>query len=226
MIFYSSIPKDKKIFVIEPNPDVFACLCVNLRKFSNIKFINMALSARNGLAYLDINRGHSGKSNISKKRTGLKVKTFQLKRLLHGFDYGRVLIKIDIEGGELEIIKSIDNTSETLPVWLAETYAFSETDFEEILKNYFVFDIDSNISRIIEITRENLSRYIMEKNKGNNCLLVPIKNREVIPLVKELRGKTWFCIEILASWLHMRGFSEPLVGRRLNSGKISKVKTR
>lgn len=225
MIFYSSIPKDKKICVIEPNPDIFACLCVNLKEFANIEFINMAVSARNGHAYLDTNRGHSGKSSITKENIGLKVKTVRLERLLGGFDYGRVFIKIDTEGGEQEIIKSIAHKTGTLPVWLAETYAFSKTDFEEILSDYFVFDIDSNKSRVIEITRKNLSRYLAEKNKGNNCLLVPIKNLEVISLVKGLRGKLWFFIELLAGWLHRRGFSELLVGRRLNRGKITKVKS-
>lgn len=212
MIFYSSIPKESKIYALEPNPEVFSCLCLNLKEFSNVRLIEAAISTSEGTANFDRNRGHSGRSRVTNGVTNLQIDTVNINRLIADFDYERTLIKIDIEGGEFDIIKALKRKDDSVPVWFAESYTFCKIEFKELLQTYRIFDIDSNIERVLEITTESIDQYLLNGKKGNNCVLIPKTNQEILCLVKGLRGKTWFFFELCASWLHNHGFQSLLVG--------------
>ena len=93
-----------RVTAFEPHPETFASLVnnVNLNKFSNISTINMAVSDKNG----QLNFTNSAELEINRLdiNGSLSVQSTTLDDYLKNIANGKYLVKIDVEGSELEVI--------------------------------------------------------------------------------------------------------------------------
>ena len=100
----------KKVFSFEANKDIFQVLNLNSRLKKNIKVYNYAVSDQNKKGFLDIDISNISGSGLSNKvinfKQNIKCKKldslFKNKKDIH-------LIKIDVEGKELEVLLGAKN---------------------------------------------------------------------------------------------------------------------
>jgi FkbM family methyltransferase len=97
------------IVVLEPDPDAFGRLVRNTRRFPRVTLLRLAAAARAGEATL-YRTGYTLTSSLVDARPGaeaLPVQAVTLDWLLDGPCGGRIdLLKFDIEGAELEVMRS------------------------------------------------------------------------------------------------------------------------
>jgi FkbM family methyltransferase len=117
-----------KIIAVEPNPDTFRHLLVNLRMnyASNVVPINVALLDKEGTALLE---KHGLESRIS--NSGVRVRTTTIDKLTRG----KVsIIKMDIEGSEIDALAGSEETLRNARAILLETHGTDEAVVAEIAK--------------------------------------------------------------------------------------------
>jgi FkbM family methyltransferase len=120
--FYVLKAKEKspesKIIAVEPNPSAFNVLKKNIEtnKLKNVIAVNKAVTSKNGKIKFEIVKGRTevGAVKVYKKyRKGLKkiiVDSITLESLCKKYKIGKIdLLKIDVEGGETDILKSSEN---------------------------------------------------------------------------------------------------------------------
>lgn len=103
---------DATVVTIEPSPENFALLEANTAAYPNIRALNKALGATAGLIELkDRGRGHAGLTivetpddNRASKTIG-SVEIITITHILAEFGFAGIdIAKIDIEGGEVELL--------------------------------------------------------------------------------------------------------------------------
>ena len=127
----------KKIYSFEPVPENFESLKKNIRLNNSKKIITkkFAISSQNAKKYISFNQKHSGISSLDLKKKNsdklIKIKTinFQILNKLVKPDY-KLIIKIDVEGHELVVLKQIIKSILIKKV----EYIFIEINFK---KNHF-----------------------------------------------------------------------------------------
>lgn len=218
MIFYSSIPKDADIVVIEPNKPIFECLRRNLKEFINVTFLNVAVGPITSVAFLDTTKGHSGRVGLSSEPTQTQIQVSNFAEIVNAYESEKVLVKLDIEGGEFEIVRLTTKQSNSQIYWVVETHNFTSEEFSHLLSDYLVFDIDSPFERVKMVSSGSLHRYIKDtKKRGRNCLLVPKKSPWSLTEVKKFRSLIWFLIEFVAGFLYKMGLRGILVGPKFRA---------
>jgi FkbM family methyltransferase len=106
----------KKVIAFEPNPFTYEILRLNTTLFDNIKPVNIGLSSIPSSLYLSEDMRNLGGSQMYKNKDdipkGLNVRDINLARLddVLTEDYGKdILLKIDIEGHELDALRGGEN---------------------------------------------------------------------------------------------------------------------
>jgi FkbM family methyltransferase len=124
-----------KIIAVEPNPDTFRHLLVNLRMncVSNVVPVNVALLDKEGTALLE---KHGLKSRIS--NSGARVRTTTIDKLTHG---NVSIIKMDIEGSEIDALAGSEETFRNARAILLETHGTDEAVVVEIAKFGFKSEV-------------------------------------------------------------------------------------
>lgn len=132
MIMMDLVFKPKKIYAFEPEKNNYSRLCENAKKIksNNISCVNLGISDKEDIAYINSN---GGQSKIINKKEGVEINlttidNFVQKNYIEKID----VIKMDIEGLEMSAllgaVKSIKNFK---PV-LAISIYHSPEDFFEI----------------------------------------------------------------------------------------------
>jgi FkbM family methyltransferase len=201
MIFFSNINLNQRITAIEANPKLIPKLIHNLRFFSNKTIISKAISSQKGFVNFNVNESHSGKSAISFEIRGELVEAITLEHLLESEVHNSVLIKIDIEGGENDLINSILKFKSCNFLFFVESQTFDSEVYEKLLDGFKVFCIDSDIKPIFEVTKENSKRFCQSRRKGRNSLLVPYPLASKLQKIK-IRPRYFFVWEFLGSSLY------------------------
>ena len=118
----------RKVLAVEPNPDTFKLLVQNLRvnHASNVTPFNLALSDKEGIAFLE---KHGLESHISDK--GVKVRTSTVDELTNG---EASIIKVDIEGSEVEALAGSYRTLQRARAVLFETHGTEKDILRELAK--------------------------------------------------------------------------------------------
>ncbi len=218
MIFYSSIPKDADIVVVEPNKPIFECLRRNLKEFINVVYLNVAVGPITCVAFLDTTKGHSGRVGLSSEPTQNQIQVSNFAEIVNAYKSEKVLVKLDIEGGEFEIVCLTTKQSNSKIYWLVETHNFTYEEFSLLLSDYLVFDIDSPFKRVKVVSSESLHGYVEDtKKRGRNCLLIPKESPWSLTEVKKFRSLFWFCIEFVAGFLYKIGLRGILVGPKFRA---------
>ena len=103
-----------KVFAFEPEPDNYALLVRNieLNNYGNVIPVKMAVTSRKGEANLFINK-EPGTHGFLPDREGVvgitTVETISLDEYFKGREYPINIIKIDVEGSELEVLAGMQN---------------------------------------------------------------------------------------------------------------------
>jgi len=170
-----------KILAFEPIPDSFEKLKNLSNDIKNIQCFNIALSDKEGESLFNLNdfsysssllkmtNIHKEIYPITKNETTIKVKTNKLENILSNINKD-ILLKIDVQGAELKVLKGADKLLKDIKVIQLEVnfmnFYEGQASFEEILillKKFKFFNF-VQINPIIE--RENLlfSDFIFWKN--------------------------------------------------------------
>jgi len=137
------ISYSKEVHCFEMRKDVFECLKSNVSKYNNIHCYNKALSDKNDKVYYKINKDfdESGKTRILDpsitREYEVECKTLD-SYLIKNVD----LIKIDVEGHQMEVLKGAKDTiSKYRPVIMVEgIHTRSEHSYNYRNKMYEYFD--------------------------------------------------------------------------------------
>jgi FkbM family methyltransferase len=161
----------KKVFSFEANKDIFQVLNLNSRLKSNIKVYNYAASDQNKKGFLDIDISNISGSGLSNNIINFKSNT-KCKKLDSLFKNEKKiqLIKIDVEGKELEVLLGAKNILlNNMPIIL----------FEHNLQN---FDEKGNSKCISYLSTMGYKTYATISHIPS----VSVKNSFVIKLLKNL----------------------------------------
>jgi FkbM family methyltransferase len=99
-----------KVFSFEPNPRTYKVLNLNAELLDNITCLNFGLSDSARTAFLNINSGNVGGSHLSadetlRSNTQQEIKLETLDGVAGIFGQRLGLVKIDVEGHELAVLK-------------------------------------------------------------------------------------------------------------------------
>lgn len=168
---------DGKVYSFEPEPETFKILNNNitLNHLSNVHAFDLALGAKEleGQIHsnLNVNRG-SASLIINKDETGCPVKIKSMDKLINQMELRTPhLIKIDVEGYELEVLKGAEELlkKSDAPMLCLE-YS------EETSSTY-------NVSEIYHFIKSVNKYYIykFERWKGFECPLVKVNSLDEMP---------------------------------------------
>ena len=106
-MFYNLIGLTGKIFSFEPNHELASSLRKKYGTCDQIQIINIAVSDFNGLANFEVGSDElAATSSLVQSRGNYEVKVKKINDLVHEFGVPNI-IKIDVEGAEVQIIKNI-----------------------------------------------------------------------------------------------------------------------
>jgi FkbM family methyltransferase len=99
-----------KVFSFEPNPRTYKVLSLNAELVDNIECFNVGLSDTARRAFLNINAGNVGGSHLSvdetyRSNTQQEIVLETLDGMAESFGGRLGLVKIDVEGHELAVLK-------------------------------------------------------------------------------------------------------------------------
>jgi FkbM family methyltransferase len=167
----SCIGPSGKILSLEPNPNTASILRRNreLNKFSSMNIIETAIGSEEGFAKIfpnnHINRGGASLIRSGKGEQGIEIKVQTLDYFIGDLNLNPVLVKIDVEGFELEVLKGSKSLingpdSPALIIEYSSERATGGGETEDIFslvkenKTYRVFRLEKSkesISNLIEI---------------------------------------------------------------------------
>jgi len=125
----------EEVIAIEPNPESFAILMKNIKdnNFHNITAYNIALWSSEEELILQLDQGSSTIYHDSNERPKVKVKAVPLDKLkLKKIN----LLKIDVEGAEVEVLKGSTETLNRVDKIIIEVREWTKDTVDNILKNY------------------------------------------------------------------------------------------
>lgn len=108
-IWFAKNFPDAKIFAIEPDFDNFSILSENVKKYSNIIPLNLALTNQEGtVTIVDRGTGEWGYSVADDSITTLKIRnqieSTSIQSIMEKFSFSRIdILKVDVEGSETKI---------------------------------------------------------------------------------------------------------------------------
>ncbi len=179
--FYSCLAAEfcKEVHSFEPVPEIFNYLKKNTEEYPNIFLNNLAISDKNGIVDIYLDKKTSGSSTINKNvldKNGFtlgnkeKIQTITLDEYVKNHSYPTV-IKMDIEGSEKMAIEGGENFLKNespiiaMEVWSKEAKGEISMEAVEKLRNlgyksYFI-NLDGSLKEIQgELTGDN---YIFKK---------------------------------------------------------------
>tara|TARA_B110000503_G_C7121858_1_gene402860 strand:- start:761 stop:1750 length:990 start_codon:yes stop_codon:yes gene_type:complete len=173
--YFACYKKPSKIYVCEPNPNVFSILESHFLNYKNIHLDNCAVSKENGFAdfaLVDLETDYSAKgrnclkSNCErvqlsekdyKKTIKIKTKTFLefiLTNKIHKIDF----LKVDCEGGEYDIFTE-------------ENASYIRNNVDKIVVEYHNY-----ANQIVDFAIKN-DFIILNEIKDTNCDVLFLKNK-------------------------------------------------
>jgi FkbM family methyltransferase len=124
-VFSECVGPEGSVHAVEPVPETFEYLRYNVEhlKLKNVSLHQVAAENRSGTARMTIPLWHGGRRNIYESHFAedgeIEVRSERLDDLFH--DVKPALIKIDVEGADLEVVKGATNLLKSYhPVLLVE----------------------------------------------------------------------------------------------------------
>lgn len=154
-IFFKEKFPNSIIKAFEPDPSVFKVLVENLKGYKGIETLNKAVWINNDEIEFSAEGADAG--SIYGNKNKVKVKSVRLKNLIESENKINML-KIDIEGAEVEILKDCQN---------------SLNNVENIFIEYHSFIKDRQaLSSLLNILEENNFRYFIKQPMDRKIPLI------------------------------------------------------
>jgi|TARA_B100001964_G_scaffold173062_1_gene190604 FkbM family methyltransferase len=178
--------KDSQIYAVEGSPKNYSIMKSNLsfylNNFKNIKFFNYIISNNNNYKFISNYPSSENKvidESVSVKNKIAKVKSIKLSTFLKSINIDKIdLIKLDIEGHELEILDdflSLEIKYGVLEV-LKEQGIEKNVDFlNKISNKFYLFDIET----LKKISKHNFRDYINGKLSKKLFFDILIKSKKL-----------------------------------------------
>tara|TARA_B100001109_G_C18836625_1_gene462277 strand:- start:393 stop:1223 length:831 start_codon:yes stop_codon:yes gene_type:complete len=154
--------KNIQTLSIEPNPDVFKALNKNLRNMSLnskvAKVLNKVVSSKNDMINFfiptgdDFSYGTSKKNLLIEKNISYRSISIDTTNLSEYKTSNFEIIKIDVEGSELDVLKTIGSYLKNCRLLFIEIRTENKTEVYELLKSF-------NFKPIIE-SKEEVGNYV------------------------------------------------------------------
>jgi FkbM family methyltransferase len=164
-IYAAALNPNAKVYALEPETNNFSALNDNIRlnpDFKKIKLFQTALSSKTGTEklYLSVDSHNHSLIKTSYNNQEIPVKTINLSDFCRQQKIPKIsLLKMDIEGGEYEIIKNLATTEFNLIDYIFleahKTESNSYQDLEKILRpagfsvQVFPCEFDSDLKFIL-----------------------------------------------------------------------------
>lgn len=190
LLFARAVGEEGRVYAFEPEPENLRLLAHNVRTNGcrNVTIVPKAVAARTGVATLFLsadNRGDHRLFDSGDGRRTMPVPTVALDEAFAGHDGPLALVKIDIQGAEVEALSGMRVLLERHPeTWVAVEYwprglRRAGASGEELLDalealNRLVFRIDEDRQTLVPLDRRWLQHKVTEA-KGNhtNLLVAP-----------------------------------------------------
>lgn len=179
LIASRSVGETGQVHSFEPDPETFKLLSesVKLNNLDNVHLNQLALSSQEGIRRLYFASSHcTGASSLSTPYTysevSCEVKCTTIDSYIHKSDFEEIdLLKIDIEGHEIEALKggSCLFSSEKKPIIV--------TEFNEESQNYFGSTCKDLADFLIQ---KNYELYIIGEELPLNVLAIPHNKKYLI----------------------------------------------
>lgn len=147
VIFFKNIYPKSEIIAFEADKDIFNVLKKNIEGFelNNIELINKAVWSKDAELYFEADSADSG--HLSHEEKGSKVSAVALNPFLkEKVDF----LKMDIEGAELEVLKSIAGSLDQVENLFIEYHSF--------------LGVDQGLDMILKILSSNGFRYVIHED--------------------------------------------------------------
>ena len=143
------VGSDGHIYSFEPEPTNFRMLLkvISLNKLRNVTPFRLALSDKDGLETLYVSPKYPTMHSIVMKRgnKSINVSARELDTLVKTGEISRLdLIKIDVEGAELEVLKGASTTIERIKPILSIEVNHYENELEDIKNFIEEYDYKTN----------------------------------------------------------------------------------
>ena len=176
-VLAASLVGDKgKVFAFEPEPQNYALLVRNieLNGYKNVTLVRKAVSSKNNRTDLFINRATGAHSILSGHADTVQVtpiETVKLDQYFRGRESPIDIVKIDVEGTELDVIKGMTNiikNNDNLKIFTelfctggAHQFKFLEEFWEVFIASgfKFIYLINERARRLDVMDRLSLLRY-------------------------------------------------------------------
>lgn len=190
LLFARAVGKTGRVYAFEPEPENFRLLAHNLRTngCTNVTIVPKAVAARTGVATLFLsvdNRGDHRLFDPGDGRRSMPVPTVSLDEWFAGYNDPIALVKIDIQGAEIQALAGMGGLLERhAETWVALEYwpaglRRAGTSGEALLDaidalDRLVFRIDEAAQALVPLDRGWLAHKVTDA-KGNhtNLLVAP-----------------------------------------------------
>ena len=163
---------ESKIICFEPDPEVFKALVANTKQLSKVEVHRLALSDKVGEVEFTSNGKLSGSLNMSKNLpSSYKVKTELLSKYLQ--DVKVEMLKIDIEGEELKVLKEIEPYLVNVSNIFVEYHSF--------------INEKQSLSKILKLLEESNFRYYLDSELKNKTPMIKTN----VSLNQDLQVNIW-----------------------------------
>ena len=156
-LFFSIEHPESKIISIEADPEIFKICKNNIQNnvSHNIKMINKAVWINNESVSFSVSGNDAG-SMFSSSGSQINVRALRLKNLLE--DYERIdMLKIDIEGAEVDVILDCQDTLKRVQNLFVEYHSITGDD--------------QSLGQLLNVLQKNKFRYSIENiSKTKNFL--------------------------------------------------------
>ena len=174
---------DAKIFAFEPIPDSFEKLKIVAGKIKNMQCFELALSDHDGVEEFHLNEFSYSSSLLkmtemhktvypfTRTDSSIKVRTNKLDNILANIISGTTLLKIDVQGNELKVLKGATNLLNEITVIQLEVgfqnFYEEQTSAEELINflKSFGFNAFLQIDPVFQQNKLTYSDLIFWKNQ-------------------------------------------------------------
>lgn len=167
-VYLSCVFPSSKIYCFEPDLNSRKLLLENLgRNNVDASVFNLAVSNKKKMIYFNSDIKNPAFSEISNKNKGAKIKAVSIEDIFSFLDLDFVdIIKVDIEGEEIEMLKGLKKSSKRIGLFICETH-YSKYRISDLKKEFSIkgFNIENPLPHWKFLNNEIEYPIMIAKNK-------------------------------------------------------------